>query len=74
MLRYLDRYAESGVFAIATAILLLAFAEGFAQLLGFSLTGRTYSAGRLLEIATMLLVLVAVLNLRQIRLDLSKRS
>lgn len=55
------------IFALATATILLAFAEGFANLFGTSLVARYYAAGRLLELAAILLVFVIVYLLRQIR-------
>ncbi len=58
---------ETGAFWLAMAALALAFVEGALQLLGQSLTGQTYSAGRLLEFATMLMIFVGVLNLRSMR-------
>ena len=74
MAEILDKYAEPAVFWLAVAAVLLAFVEGFLQLLGMSLIARTYSAGRLLELATMTMVFVAVLNLRGIKAEISKRN
>lgn len=74
MLDNMHKNAERSVFLISIAICALAFAEGIAQLLGFSLTARTYSAGRMLEFSAMLFVLVAVLNLRQIRKELANKK
>ena len=44
-----------------------ALAEGLAGLAGRSLIGHEYSAGRVLEIATMLMVFVIGLQLRKLR-------
>ena len=74
MAEIFDKYAEPAVFWLAVAAILLAVVEGVLQVLGFSLTARTYSAGRLLEFATMMMVFVAVLNLRGLRADLQKRD
>ena len=74
MAEILDKYVEPAVFWLAAAAVLLAFLEGFLQLLGMSLTARAYSAGRLLELATMMMVFAAVLNLRGIRAEIGKRD
>lgn len=66
----LDRLASlfaRSIFALATATMLLAFAEGFANLFGISLVARYYTAGRLLELAAILFIFVVVFLLRQIR-------
>lgn len=55
------------ILVLATTTMLLAFAEGFANLFGTSLIARFYAAGRLLEFAAILLVFVIVQLLRQIR-------
>ena len=65
-----DKYFARSVFVLATATILLAFAEGFVQLFGKSLVFNLYSAGRLLELAATLLVFVIVQLLRQIRDEL----
>ena len=69
-LQFVDKYFGRTIFAIATVTILLAFAEGFAQLFGQTLISRYYSAGRLLELAATLLVFVIVQLLRQIRDEL----
>ncbi len=74
MAEILDKYAEPVVFWLAVAAFLLAFVEGCLQLLGMSLTANTYSAGRLLEFATMMMVFVAVLNLRGLRAEFRKHD
>lgn len=60
------------IFILATATMLLAFAEGVANLFGASLIARYYAAGRLLELAAILFVFVIVYLLRQIRNELRK--
>lgn len=69
-LSFFDKYFSRTVFIIATATILLAFVEGFVQILGGSLISRIYSPGRLLELAATLLVFVIVQLLRQIRDEL----
>lgn len=49
-------YARRGLFVLSGLGLVLALAEGLAGLAGTWLIGHEYSAGRLLEIATMLMV------------------
>ena len=72
-MQLVDKYFSRTVFFIATATILLAFAEGFAQLFGQSIISRLYSPGRLLELAATLLVFVIVQLLRQIRDELRSR-
>ena len=72
-LQLVDKYFSRTVFLIATATILLAFAEGFVQLFGDSLIFRIYSPGRLLELAATLLVFVIVQLLRQIRDELRSK-
>lgn len=74
MAEILQKYAEPAVFWLAVAAILFAFVEGLLQLLGMSLTARMYSAGRLFELATMMMVFVAVLNLREIKAGVRKRD
>lgn len=69
-IQLLDKYFARTVFALATATILLAFAEGFLQLFDRSLVFNLYSPGRLLELAATLLVFVIVQLLRQIRDEL----
>lgn len=66
--------AERMAFWTGLAIVAAAFVEGFLQLLGVSLTSYNYSAGRLLEFATMVFVAVAAINLRSIRAEMRDRS
>ena len=63
----IDKYAGPVVFIAAIATLLIAAAEAVANLLGFSLIAGLYTVGRLVQLASTLLILVAVLLLRQIR-------
>lgn len=69
-----DKYFSRTLFVVATITILLAFAEGFANLFGVSLTAGLYTAGRLLELAATLLVFVMVQLLRQIRNELRSRT
>ena len=69
-----ETYFARTVFGIATATILLAFAEGFVQLFGRSLVAHLYSPGRLLELAATLLVFIVVQLLRQIRDELRARQ
>lgn len=69
-LQIADKYFSRIVFIISTATILLAFAEGLAELFGRSLIDNIYSPGRLLELAATLLVFVIVQLLRQIRDEL----
>ena len=69
-LPYVEKYIARTIFGIAILTILLAFAEGFAQIFGLSLIAGLYSPGRLLELAATLLVFVVVQLLRQIRDEL----
>lgn len=69
-----DKYFSRTLFVVATMTIVLAFAEGFANLFGLSLLAGLYTAGRLLEIAATLLVFVVVQLLRQIRDELRSRA
>jgi hypothetical protein len=57
--------ARRGLALLATLGLLVALAEGLAGLAGRSIIGHQYSAGRLLEFATMLMVFAIGLQLRK---------
>lgn len=59
-------FAYQALFLLAALGLLLALAEGLVGLAGYSLTGHQYSAGRLLEIASMLMIFVIGLQLRKL--------
>lgn len=65
----------SRVFFIA-AFVLLAFAvfEALANLGGYTIMRGTYSAGRLLEFAALLLIFVMAIVLRQVRDELRGRN
>ena len=69
----IDKHFGRAVFFLAAASLCLAFAEAFVNLFGISLTSRIYTAGRLLELAAILLTFVIVQLLRQIRDTLRNR-
>jgi hypothetical protein len=56
--------AQRAAFAGGLALALLGLVEGLVQLLGFSLVRHMYTAGRLLEFATMLMVFVVAFELR----------
>lgn len=72
-MQIVEKLLRRTVFAAATAAILLAFAEGLAQIVGQSLLARMYSPARLLEIGLTLLVFVVVLLLREIRNELRLR-
>ncbi|MGE0581097.1 MAG: hypothetical protein AB7P31_02995 [Steroidobacteraceae bacterium] len=59
-------HVRRGLSLLAGLGLLLALAEGAASLAGRSLVGHAYSAGRLLELATMLMVFAIGLQLRSL--------
>jgi len=58
------------LFIASAALIVLAFIEWAAQLVGTTLVGQWYSAGRLLEIAATMLVYVIAVLLREIREEL----
>lgn len=58
-------HARRGLAVLSALGLALALAEGLAGLAGRSIIGHEYSAGRLLEIAAMLMVFVIGLQLRK---------
>lgn len=66
-LQFLDKHFARVIFVIATVTILFAFVEAFVNLFGFSLISRVYTAGRLLELGAILLIVVIVQLLRQIR-------
>jgi hypothetical protein len=57
---------------ISSLAIAVAFAESIGDFFGFSLVGDSFSPGRLLELAAVLLVFVVVILLRQIRDELRK--
>ncbi|MGH8308747.1 MAG: hypothetical protein ACRETX_03025 [Steroidobacteraceae bacterium] len=65
----LSRIVVVGAFALVG----LAIIEYAANLLGYTLLREVYSAGRLIELAAALLVIVIALLLRQIRDELRKK-
>jgi len=63
----------SRVFFVGAFLLLgLAILEGVVNLFGYTVLRGTYTAGRLLEIAGILLVFLIALLLRQVREELRK--
>lgn len=58
----------------AFALIGLAVIEYVANLLGYTVLRDVYSAGRLIELAAALLVIVIALLLRQIRDELRKKA
>jgi hypothetical protein len=62
-------------FILAFGLLAIAVSEVLANKFGYTITLRgTYTAGRLLEFATVLLLFVVTLLLRQIRNQLNRGS
>ena len=59
-------------FVGAFSLIVLAVAEQVANLFGYTLLRGTYSAGRLMELAATLLIVVIALLLRQVREELRK--
>ena len=64
------KYFARTIFIIASVGIVVAFLELIGDFVGFSLTGGTYAAGRLVELAAALLVFVIAVLLRQIRDEL----
>ena len=62
------------LFIIAFGLLALAVSEVFANAFGYTITRGSYTGGRLLEFATVFMVLVVTLLLRQIRDQLKRGS
>ncbi len=56
--------AQRGAFFAGLALAVLAVVEGAAELMGHSLIRYSYTAGRLLEFATMLMVFAIALEIR----------
>lgn len=69
----IDKYFARVLFILAGLTMLMAFAEAFARLFGASLVAWTYSAGRLLELAAIMMIFVVAQLLRQIRDALNAR-
>ena len=61
-------------FIIAFGLLAIAVSEVLANAFGYTIMRGTYTAGRLLEFATVFLVFVVTLLLRQIRNQLNRGS
>ena len=61
-------------FIAAFVILVVAIVERAAGIRDLSVTADTYSPGRLLEIAAMLMIFVIAMLLRQVRDELRKRN
>jgi len=64
------KYFARTLFIIASVGIAVAFLELIGGFVGFSVTGETYTAGRLVELAAALLVFVIAVLLRQIRDEL----
>lgn len=62
------------LFIIAFGMLAMAIAEALANAFGYTIMRGTYSAGRLLELASAFLIFVVALLLRQIRDQLKGSS
>jgi len=62
------------LFVIAFGMLVIAVCEAVANALGYTITRGTYTAGRLLELATPFLIFVVALLLRQIREQLKGKA
>jgi len=69
-LEFIYKHFARTLFLIASVAIIVAFLEWIGDLVGFSLTGDMYTAGRLLELAAALLVFVVAVLLRQIRDEL----
>jgi ABC-type proline/glycine betaine transport system permease subunit len=61
-------------FIVAFGLLAIAVSEVLANYFGYTIMRGTYNAGRLLEFATVFLVFVVALLLRQIRDQLNRGS
>lgn len=59
-------------FAVALVFMGIAVVEKVANLLGYTLLRGMYTAGRLFELSTLLVIFVIALLLRQIREELKK--
>ena len=69
-LEFVYKYFARTLFIIASVAIAVAFVEWIGDIVGFSLIGEMYTAGRLLELAAALLVFVVAVLLRQIRDEL----
>ena len=63
-------------FFFATALVLFAISvvEKVASLMGYTILGKSYTPGRLFELATLLVIFVIALLLREIREELKKNK
>ena len=61
-------------FVVAIGLLAIAVSEAFLNAFGYTITRGLYTAGRLLEIATVFLIFVVALLLHEIRDQLKGRS
>jgi len=61
-------------FVTALALLGIAVLEKAANLIGYTIVGEAYMAGRLFELSTLLVIFVIALLLRQIREELKKNK
>lgn len=66
-MKNLFNLAYRGLISLAVLLVVLAVAEGFAQMAGTSLVRRMYTPGRLLEFAAIVMVFVIALLLHDIR-------
>ena len=69
-LEFVYKYFARTLFIISSAAIVVAFLEWIGDVVGFSLIGEMYTAGRLVELAAALLVFVIAVLLRQIRDEL----
>jgi len=69
-LEFVYKYFARTLFVIAFVAIAVAFLEWIGDIVGLSLIGEMYTAGRLVELAAALLVFVVAVLLRQIRDEL----
>jgi len=69
-LEFVYKHFARTLFMIASVAIAVAFLEWIGDIVGFSLIGEMYTAGRLVELAAALLVFVIAVLLRQIRDEL----
>jgi hypothetical protein len=61
-------------FGIALVLLAISVVEKAASLMGLTILGRSYTPGRLFELATLLVIFVIALLLREIREEMKKNK
>ena len=61
-------------FVLAFVLLGISILEGLVNIGGYTILRGTYTAGRLLELAALLLVFVLAVVLRQVRDEMRKRN